>query len=68
MSEVKDRLFEASEALQELAEQLAALILEHPTKEYPSLTPNERTEVASALGQVAGIGIGLSWIAKYEVK
>ncbi len=63
MSSPKARLIQASEELQELAEHTAAMVL--GIDEPP--TPLERSQVAGALGRIVGIGIGLGWIAKYEM-
>lgn len=67
MSEAKVRLLDASSELQRLSDEVAAIALQPPTKEYPTLTPVERSDLASKLGQIAGIGIGIGWIAKYEL-
>ena len=62
---IATRLAQASDDLQELSELIAFVVLEHPERLE---NMNTRSELAGWLGQIGGIGVGLGWIAKYEIK
>lgn len=62
---VKARLLEASQQLQDISEQMAALTF---GRSLEDLSMMERSKLSEAIGKVGGLGLGLSWIAKYELE
>ncbi len=60
MSSPKDRIHKAGADVQDLTRELADYV-------NHELTPLERSEAAGILGRLEGIGIGIGWIARYEM-